>query len=187
MNASYHSKYSEDHPKSTWKKAQYAEWLKKRKIRYAKDALRPTLWKLAKEKRENYPAYRLERIAYKYGHEIVRLHCHHYYHCQLNPIELIWGIEKNYVASENKEHKLSEVEDLFRKKREEIDQETCKKCIEHVKRIEEEFYKSDRIIDVAVEKLEININPISPGRFNTFSTWGGGRIQPPSVTLVSLI
>ena len=30
-NASYHSKYSEDHPKSTWKKAQYAEWLKKKK------------------------------------------------------------------------------------------------------------------------------------------------------------
>ena len=57
------------------------------------------------------------------------------------------------MASENKEHKLSEVEDLFRKKREEIDQETCKKCIEHVKRLEEEFYKSGRIIDVAVEKL----------------------------------
>ena len=30
-NASYHSKYFEDHPKSTWKKAQYAEWLKKKK------------------------------------------------------------------------------------------------------------------------------------------------------------
>ena len=52
-----------------------------------------------------------------------------------------------------KKHKLSEVEDLFRKKREEIDQETYKKCIEHVKRIEEEFYKSDRIIDAAVEKI----------------------------------
>ena len=165
-NASYHSKYSDDHPKSTWKKAQYAEWLKKRKIPYAKDALRPTLWKLAKEKRENYPAYRLEKIAYKYGHEIVRPPP---YHCQLNPIELIWGIEKNYVASENKEHKLSEVEDLFRKKREEIDQETCKKCIEHVKRIEEEFYKSDRIIDVAVEKLEINVNPNSDSKMSDMS------------------
>ena len=165
-NASYHSKYSEDHPKSTWKKAQYAEWLKKRKIPYAKDALRPTLWKLAKEKRENYPAYRLEKIAHKYGHEIVRLPP---YHCQLNPIELIWEIEKNYVASENKEHKLSEVEDLFRKKREEIDQETCKKCIEHVKRIEEEFYKGDRIIDVAVEKLEININPDSDSEMSDMS------------------
>ena len=60
-NASYHSKYSEAHPKSTWKKAQYAEWLKKRKIPYAKDALRPTLWKLEIEKRENYPAYRFRK------------------------------------------------------------------------------------------------------------------------------
>ena len=114
------------------KKLNMPNGLKKRKIPYAKDALRPTLWKMAKEKRDNYPAYRLEKIAYKYGHEIVRLPP---YHCQLNPIEPIWGIEKNYVASENKEHKLSEVEDLFRKKKEEIDQETCKKCIEHVKRI----------------------------------------------------
>ena len=73
------------------------------------------------------------------------------------------------MASENKEHKLSEVEDLFRKKREEIDQETCKKCVEHVKRIEEEFYKSDRIIDVAVEKLEININPNSDSEMSDLS------------------
>ena len=73
------------------------------------------------------------------------------------------------MASEIKEHKLSEVEDLFRKKREEIDQETCKKCIEHVKRTEEEFYKSDRIIDVAVEKLEININPNSDSEMSDFA------------------
>ena len=78
-------------------------------------------------------------------------------------------MKKNYVASENKEHKLSEVEDLFRKKREEINQETCKKCIEHVKRIEEEFYKSDRIIDVAVEKLEMNINPNSDSEMSDLS------------------
>ena len=73
------------------------------------------------------------------------------------------------MASENKEHKLSEVEDLFRKKREEIDQETYKKCIEHIKRTEEEFYKSDRIIDVAVEKLEININPNSDSEMSDMS------------------
>ena len=70
------------------------------------------------------------------------------------------------MTSENKEHKLSEVEDLFKKKREEIDQETC---TEHVKRIEEEFYKSDRIIDVAVEKLEININPNSDSEMSDMS------------------
>ena len=36
-----------------------------------------------------------------------------------------------------------------------------------------------------------SVNPISPGRFNTFSTWGwgggGGGICPLSVTLISLI
>ena len=73
------------------------------------------------------------------------------------------------MALENKEHKFSEVEDLFRKKREEIDQETCKKCIEHVKRIEEEFYKSDQIIDVPVEKLEINISPNSESEMSDMS------------------
>ena len=61
------------------------------------------------------------------------------------------------------------LKNLFRKKREEIDQETCKKCIEHVKRIEEEFYKSDRIIDVAVQKLEININPNSDSEMSDMS------------------
>ena len=41
--------------------------------------------------------------------------------------------------------------------------------MEHVKRIEEEFYKSDRIIDVAVEKLEININPNSDSEMSDMS------------------
>ena len=40
---------------------------------------------------------------------------------------------------------------------------------EHVKRIEEEFYKSDRIIGVAVEKLEININPNSDSEMSHMS------------------
>ena len=30
------------------------------------------------------------------------------------------------------------------------------------------------------------LNPISPGRFNTFSTGGGADSAPPSVTLLSL-
>ena len=40
------------------------------------------------------------------------------YHCELNPIELAWAAEKNYVAGENKDMSLDSVEKLFRKKRE---------------------------------------------------------------------
>ena len=38
-------------------------------------------------------------------------------------------------------------------------QKIVKNALNTLTGIEEEFYKSDRIIDVAVEKLEININP----------------------------
>ena len=42
----------------------------------------------------------METVAKEYGHEILRLPP---YHCELNPIELAWAVEKNYVAGENKD------------------------------------------------------------------------------------
>ena len=49
----------------------------------------------------------MERVAKEYGHEILRLPP---YHCELNPIELAWAAEKNYVAGENKDISLDSVE-----------------------------------------------------------------------------
>ena len=59
----------------------------------------------------------METVAKEYGHEILRLPP---YHCELNPIELTWAAEKNYVAGENKDISLDSVEKLLRKKREEL-------------------------------------------------------------------
>ena len=41
----------------------------------------------------------IDKIARKYGYEVIQLPPHH---CDLNAIELIWADEKNYVASENR-------------------------------------------------------------------------------------
>ena len=68
-----------------------------------------------------------------HGHEILRLPP---YHCELNPIELAWAAEKNYVAGENKDISLDSVAKLFRKKREELPEDFWRKCVEHVKKIE---------------------------------------------------
>ena len=92
----------------------------------------------------------------KKTHEILRLPP---YHCELNPIELAWAAEKNYVAGENKDMSLDSEEKLFRKKREELPEDFWRKCVEHVKKIEENCWESDRIQDNKVEQLIIKLKP----------------------------
>ena len=86
----------------------------------------------------------IDNIAKKYGHEVIRLLP---YHCDLNAIELIWADEKDCVARENREMTVKSVEALFRERRSQITAEKCKKCIEHVKKVELSCGKTDRIID----------------------------------------
>ena len=50
---------------------------------------------------------------------------------------------------------LDSVEKLFRKKREDF----WRKCIEHVKKVEENYWESDRIQDNKVEQLIIKLKP----------------------------
>ena len=79
------------------------------------------------------------------------------YHCELSPIELAWAAEKNYVI--HKDTSLDSVEKLFRKKREELPEDFWRKCVEHVKKIEENYWESDRIQDNNVEQLIVKLKP----------------------------
>ena len=107
----------------------------------------------------------MQTVAKEYGHEILRLPRGlpppppPSYRCELNPIELAWAAEKNYVAGENKNMSLDSVEKLFRKKREELPEDFWRKCVEHVKKIEENHWESDRIQDNKVEQLIIKLKP----------------------------
>ena len=72
---------------------------------------------MCKQERDRYPAKTVESIAKNAGHETLRLPPHH---CELNPIEMVWGVLKNYVATENKDMILKSVEELFRKRHAEL-------------------------------------------------------------------
>ena len=75
-----------------------------------------------------------------------------------NRADRIWADEKNFVARENKEMTLESVEKLFRKRRAEITVEMCKKCVEHVEHIERSYWKTDRIIDLKMDQLEVSLD-----------------------------
>ena len=87
-NASYHSRNDETYPVSKWKKQQYIDWLKSKDIAVQKKNSRAELWTMCKQERDRYPAKIVESIAKNAGHETLHLPPHH---CELNPIEMVWG------------------------------------------------------------------------------------------------
>ena len=50
---------------------------------------------------------------------------------------------------------LKAAEELFRKRCAEISSKMCKNCVEHVKHVEKSYWKTDRIIDAKLDKLQI--------------------------------
>ena len=122
-NASYHSRNDENYPIATWRKAKYQEWLKKNNVTYRTDALRSEIWLLFKRHQDAKSCRIIDKIAQRYGREVLRLPP---YHCDLNAIELIWANEKNFVARENTKMTMKFAEELFRRRRDEFTAETCK-------------------------------------------------------------
>ena len=54
---------------------------------------------------------------------------------------------------------LDPVEKLFRKRKGQIPEDFWRKCVEHVKKIEENYWEQDRIQDNKVEQLIIKLKP----------------------------
>ena len=162
-NAPYHTKNMKNYHISKWRKQQFVDWLTEKNITFPDKALRAELWTLVKSEREKFSNKVMETVAKEYGHEILHLpptsHPLPPHHCELNPIQLAWAAEKNYVAGENKDMSLDSVEKLFRKKREELPEDFWRKCVEHVKKTEENYWESDRIQDNEVEQLIIKLKP----------------------------
>lgn len=91
-NAPYHSSLVEAQPTSSWRKQQLLDWLKQQNIVHSSDLLKNDLLKLAKCNLK-CKQYRVDKIIQEHGHQVLRLPP---YHCQYNPIEMIWSTAKRY-------------------------------------------------------------------------------------------
>ena len=154
-NASYHSRLKEPLPNTKWRKQELLDWLiMKEIVVQEKDLLKKELLQLCKQHSPKYKKYSVDEIATEHGVKVLRLPP---YHCELNPIELIWAQMKGYVARNNTTFKLQDVRQLLSASISKISSDNWQKAIRHVIAEEEKFWKLDLLIEETVEPIIISV------------------------------
>ncbi|XP_050311486.1 uncharacterized protein LOC126747047 [Anthonomus grandis grandis] len=123
--------------------------------------LKAQLLDIVRVHKAQYIKYVVDEMARNSGVTILRLPP---YHCELNPIELIWAQIKGEVASKNTTFKLNDLKVLLNEAIGNVTPTNWQKCIEHVVKEEQKMWDLDNHIEVVVEPLII-----TPGSGNSDS------------------
>ncbi|XP_049274292.1 uncharacterized protein LOC125759487 [Rhipicephalus sanguineus] len=107
-NAPYQSVQLEKLPSTSSRKAEIQSWLTQKNIPWSNDQLKPELIQLVNQNKHRFSGYRIDALAKAAGHDIVRLPP---YHCEFNPVEMVWSQVKGYIAANNRSFILARVED----------------------------------------------------------------------------
>ena len=140
-NASYHNFIAPEDkiPTSAWTKPQIISWLQQKDISFPEHALKAELLNIVK-KQHIEKKYAIDQMIVDHGHTCLRLPP---YHSHLNPIELIWAKIKCDAADKNTTFKLKDIEILIRQSMRDIDQAFWKKCVDHVIKEEDDYWRND--------------------------------------------
>jgi len=155
-NASYHSMLAEDYPKSNTRKAEVQKWLQEKSIPFSPEETLSELREKVKLSMPKEKKYKLDEIALQMGHEVVRLPP---YHCQYNPIEMIWAQVKGEVAEKNHSFKIADVEVLVNNALDAVTKENWAKCGDHCTKIQDEDLAKEGLRDEILEPIILTINP----------------------------
>ncbi|KAG8227808.1 hypothetical protein J437_LFUL006222 [Ladona fulva] len=111
-NAPYHNVQLNRSPSSNAKKDTMKEWMDSRGQQYYSKETKIELYEKIRRHKEAR-VFEVDRVFAEHGHSVLRLPP---YHPELNPIENIWGIMKNWVATRNVTFKLEDVKKLVMEK-----------------------------------------------------------------------
>lgn len=110
-NAPYHSRRQEKIPSANWKKADIQQWLRGKNVNFEDTDIKLDLMNKVRSVKEKFKIYAVDELAKKSGIEVLRLPP---YHCELNPIELVWADVKGHVARNNTTFKFENVKNLLK-------------------------------------------------------------------------
>ncbi|XP_050707116.1 uncharacterized protein LOC126992421 [Eriocheir sinensis] len=144
-NASYHSRRINT----------ITKWLQEKGVQVSQGFLKAELMQLVRQHTTDADVnnYVIEKMASEHGHTVVRLPP---YHCQYNPIELIWAQVKGYVSVRNK-FKIADLKPLTHEAINSITKENWKNAVAHAERIQEEDARKDVVIDKFVDSFVITL------------------------------
>ena len=157
-NAPYHSVVKERPPTTAWKKSDIQDWLTKNNVEWSPSMLKPELMELVRVHKPRKITYEIDHLAHENGHRVIRLPP---YHCQFNPIELIWAQIKGKVAKENKSFNLTEVEQLTKAACESITTENWREAVRHTREIIESAWEKEGILEENIEQMIIEVRESS--------------------------
>lgn len=152
-NAPYHSVKLERIPTLSWRKQDIISWLKEKTISFDVNSVKAELIQLVKSAQVTQK-YVIDNIAKRAGHTIVRLPP---YHCNFNPIELVWSQVKGFVASNNTTFKIRDIRPLVETSVTHVTAEKWKNCIAHAIKEEDRMWNLDGISDEIVDNFVIHI------------------------------
>ncbi|KAF8789729.1 Retrovirus-related Pol polyprotein type-1 like protein [Argiope bruennichi] len=109
--------------------------------------------------------YFINEILKEHGRVVLRLPA---YHCDLNPIELIWADIKRYVRERNAtaDMSLQRLENLASEAITNIGNMRWEKHCKHIEHIEKKYWETDSIVEEVVENISFYINTDSDTESN---------------------
>ncbi|XP_047024143.1 uncharacterized protein LOC124633092 [Helicoverpa zea] len=129
-NASYHNVQNDRAPNSNSEKIEMQRWLTEKNIAFEQDMKKIELYDLIKKNKEKYISYKVDDILQPYGIKVIRLPP---YHPELNPIEDVWGILNNYIASHNVDQNVTEIMKLINESLSQIDEGVWSNTCRHIR------------------------------------------------------
>lgn len=157
-NASYHSTKVEKIPTKNSRKCDITNWLTEKNVEFNGDMIKAQLMLKVNQCKHLYDKYVIDEMAAESGRIVCRLPP---YHCELNPIELVWSQVKGYMARQNSSFKMVQIKDLLPAAISDVTAQKWQECIRHVEAIEKKMFTLDNIQDDLQDRFIINLEASS--------------------------
>ncbi|CAG2214270.1 unnamed protein product [Mytilus edulis] len=129
-------------------------WLDKNNVDYDPKMKKTGLLDLVNQHKPQ-KKYVIDELAKAHGHVVLRLPP---YHCELNPIEMVWSDLKGFVARKNSTYKIKDCKKLFEEAKSHFSAERWAKFETHVVReYEEKLWQIDGLRDKALSPVIIHM------------------------------